>query len=267
VDVSCAGQLTAAQSPTAEVVWHDLECGDYRADLALWHELAAAHPGPILEIGAGTGRVALELARAGHAVTALERAPALLEALRARTGADSVHTVRADARRFRLPASHYALCLVPMHTIQLFGGLAERACFLRCARATLRRGGLLACAVLARVEPFSFGENETGPAPETVLIDDMLYISRPTRVTLRRRTVEIERERSVVTLAASHLDAEHHPPLASQRPVQRDVTELQRLTARTLEREARAVGLRVEEARDVEATEDHIGSTVVMLRA
>ena len=32
-----------------EVIWHDLECGSYRADLPLWRELAVREPGPILE--------------------------------------------------------------------------------------------------------------------------------------------------------------------------------------------------------------------------
>ena len=37
------------------VVWHDLECGGYDADLPLWRELAADADGPVLDLGAGTG--------------------------------------------------------------------------------------------------------------------------------------------------------------------------------------------------------------------
>ncbi len=43
----------------AAVVWHDIECSAYRADLPLWRELAAEYGDPILDVGAGTGRVAL----------------------------------------------------------------------------------------------------------------------------------------------------------------------------------------------------------------
>jgi ubiquinone/menaquinone biosynthesis C-methylase UbiE len=43
-------------------LWHDLECGDYRDDLPSWRSLAATAGGPVLDVGAGTGRVTLDLA-------------------------------------------------------------------------------------------------------------------------------------------------------------------------------------------------------------
>ena len=64
------------------VIWHDLECGYYELDLPLWRELADGARGPVLDIGAGTGRVALDLARRGHEVVALDRDAELLAALR-----------------------------------------------------------------------------------------------------------------------------------------------------------------------------------------
>ena len=154
-----------------------------------------------------------------------------------------------------------------MHTIQLFGGAAARARFLRRARTSLRRGGLLACAVLAHVEQFAFDSGEPGPEPETAMVGGTLYISRPTRVTEHRHTVVIERERSLVAISAHGAEAQGSPPPVARRTIERSMVELQRLPARVLEREARAAGLRVERAREITATEDHGGSTVVMLRA
>jgi 2-polyprenyl-3-methyl-5-hydroxy-6-metoxy-1,4-benzoquinol methylase len=54
------------------VMWHDVECGTYTADLPLWRRLARETGGRVLDIGAGTGRVALDLTRAGARVTALD---------------------------------------------------------------------------------------------------------------------------------------------------------------------------------------------------
>jgi SAM-dependent methyltransferase len=255
----------ASSARSSEVIWHDLECGSYRADLPLWRELAARHPGPVLDIGAGSGRVTLELARGGHAVTALERERVLLEALRGRPGAEGVRAVCADARGFRLKQREYALCVVPMQTIQLFGGAAGRSAFLRRARAVLRPGGLLACAILGRVEPFACADGDAGPAPETAVIDGWRYASLPTRVALDRRSVVIERERRI--FPAAEQPRWDNREGERERGRERSVIELDRLARRTLEREARRAGLRPEPAREVAPTEDHAGSTVVMLRA
>ncbi|HEV2726755.1 MAG TPA: class I SAM-dependent methyltransferase, partial [Solirubrobacterales bacterium] len=58
---------------SATAIWHDVECGSYAADLPLWEELAERCGGPVLELGCGTGRVALHLARRGHRVIGLDR--------------------------------------------------------------------------------------------------------------------------------------------------------------------------------------------------
>ena len=64
-----------------EALWHDLECGAYREDLPLWRALAHQAGGAVLDVGAGTGRVALDLAAGGVAVVALDADAALLQAL------------------------------------------------------------------------------------------------------------------------------------------------------------------------------------------
>jgi SAM-dependent methyltransferase len=257
----------ALTGPGADVIWHDLECGSYEADLALWRGLAEEHPGPILEIGAGTGRVALELARAGHAVTALEREPALLEALRTRARGLRVRCVRADARSLALRERSFALCLVPMQTVQLLGGAAGRAAFLGRARTALRPGGLLACAVLGDLDPFDCADGGPGPEPETAVIDGLLYASLPTRVAPRRRSVVIERERRIIASAAGARELERVASRGRLLHVEANAIELDRVSPRTLRREAIAAGFSPGRDRVVPATSDHSGSVVVMLRA
>lgn len=53
-------------------------------DVPFYLELAQASPGPVLELGCGTGRVALVLARAGFQVVGLEKSPAMLEVFTAK---------------------------------------------------------------------------------------------------------------------------------------------------------------------------------------
>src|SRR3954454_12202777 len=85
-----------------DALWHDLECADYREDLPLWRSLVAETGGPVLDIGAGTGRVSLDLAARGTSVVALDSDAALLAALEHRAAGLPVETVVADARRFEL---------------------------------------------------------------------------------------------------------------------------------------------------------------------
>jgi SAM-dependent methyltransferase len=264
VSSSTERRLQASQTARhmRQVVWHDLECGAYLADLPLWHELAEAAEaelggGPILEVGAGSGRVALDLARAGHRVTALDIDGELLLALRERAEGLPVETACADARSFALDARDFILCLVPMQTVQLLGGAEERVAFLRRAGAHLRPGAVLACAIVTELEPFDCAAGDVGPSAEVARLHGDLYESRATRVRVGMRSVVIERERKVIAAgnAPSGEVCEH------------DTVELARVSRSQLQREGRKAGLKPVDARAVAATEDHIGSIVVMLRA
>jgi SAM-dependent methyltransferase len=260
-----------AMSSAKEVIWHDLECGLYSADLPLWRELAAAHrDGPILDIGASTGRVTLDLAITGREVIALDSDPELLAALRERAAGagQNVETVCADARDFKLELEDgLDLALVPMQTVQLLGGPVGRKRFLQAARAHLRPGGLLACALVTELEAFDCSGGGPGPSPESIRIGEEVYSSHALRVTVGNQRITIERERSVTSASlASERQREAGQQQLDSGP-ERNVIELDRLTGRELEREAAAVGLRAEPARTIAPTDEHTGSTVVMLRA
>jgi SAM-dependent methyltransferase len=256
--------LSGALAAERAVIWHDLECGAYRADMALWRELAQEAreqhpPGVILDVGAGSGRVSLDLARSGAEIIALDIDPALLAALELRAGTTAIQTACADARDFKLERRDFALCLAPMQTIQLLGGPEGRIAFLRCARAHLRPGGLLACAIVTELEPFDCTLTGPGPSPETARIDGVLYLSRAVRVQLTRQRVRIERERSI--LAAEQREPTLEPSC------EHNLIELDRLSAARLRREGGAAGLQPAGTRTIAATEEHVGSLVVMFRA
>jgi SAM-dependent methyltransferase len=253
--------------PPAKVVWHDLECGSYRADLPLWRQLAERHGDPILDIGAGSGRVALDLARAGHRVTTLDLDSDLLGALRERAVGLEVETVCADARSFELPLRDFALCLVPMQTLQLLSDGTERAAFLRCALAHLRPGGLLACAIVTELDPFDVADGSPGPTPETAHVGETLYVSQAESVRVLPERIAIERSRRIVSSDARSPNDEGSADTPTDESAERNVIELARVSSAELEREGTEVGFHPEPALVIEPTDEHVGSVVVTLRA
>ncbi len=247
----------SGEAQTAEelhVLWHDLECGRYAQDLPLWRELATEAGGPILDLGAGSGRVALDLARAGHEVVALDVDACLLAALDERAAAAelAVETVQADARDFALER-RFALVLAPMQTIQLLGGPDGRAGLLRSAAACLRPGGLLACALADALEGFD-AEHTEPPLPDVLERDGWVYASHPVAVRPDADGATIERIRQTVSPDGA-------------RTAEGDVVRLDRLDGDTLEAEGIAAGLQLAGRRFVEMTDEHVGSEVVLLRA
>jgi SAM-dependent methyltransferase len=258
--------FSPARASSPELVWHELECGSYRADLPLWRELAEEYRGAILDVGSGAGRVALDLARAGHRVTALDLDHDLLCVLSERDADMNVETVCGDARSFELSRHDFGLCVVPMQTVQLLGGSAGRIAFLRRARAHLRPGGLLACAIVTTLEPFDCAEGDVGPSAEIAHVDGLLYVSRAVRVCALRRGFLIERERRILPPGKPGSSGVSTAPAVETAAV-RSVIELDRMSASQLECEALQAGLRPQPKREVAPTDDHVGSAVVMLHA
>jgi SAM-dependent methyltransferase len=223
-------------------IWHDIECGAYTADLPLWEELAAG--GRVLDVGAGTGRVALHLARAGCTVTALDIDPGLLAVLRERAGGLEIRTITADAADFDA-GEQFDLVAVPMQTIQLLPGAAARAGFFASARRALAPGGLVALAIATEMETFGDGEV---PPPDVGVSDGTRYVSQPTAVRAIPGGTRIERLRRTI------------PPGDAER----NVIVLSTVSAESLA--AEAAGFQPEPTRYIDPTPDHVGSEVVLLR-
>jgi SAM-dependent methyltransferase len=230
------------------VMWHEVECGRYQADQPLWAELARAAPDGVLDVGAGTGRVALPLARAGHAVTALDIDPALLAVLTERAEDIRVTTLAADAQDFALDAP-VGLVIVPMQTLQL---LADRSAFFACARRALVPGGRLAAAIATDLETFEAAEHL--PLPDVGRIEGWTFLSQPVAIRVDPDRYRIERIREIVAPDGERERTE-------------DVIELAHVSPAQLAEEAAAHGLEAEDLRRISETDEHVGAEVVVFRA
>jgi SAM-dependent methyltransferase len=235
------------------IVWHDVENGGYHADLELWHELAQQANGPVLDLGAGTGRVALDLAEAGHEVTALDADPAVLAELarRARELGLEVECVNADARNLG-PIGRFALIIAPMQFVQILGGASARAELLSGVVACLSPGGTFAAAI-ADLDEAVAAEDAAPPLPDVRERGKWIYSSLPLDVRPEPGGVAVEWLRQKVSPAGKLTEERHTQMLDSVEPDD-------------FEREAAAQGLRAERRRVVSQTRAYIGSTVIVCR-
>jgi SAM-dependent methyltransferase len=229
------------------VIWHEVECAGYSADLALWEELAEDAE-QILDLGCGTGRVALHLARRGHAVIGLEVAPELVAAFNERASELAAIAVAGDAREFSLDAK-FDLVVAPMQLLQLFASGSERERCLGCVAAHLAPDGVAAFAI---VEGIPDPVDGPPPLPDTREIDGWIYSSLPIEAGVDADVLRARRLRQTVSP-----DGELSEEL--------DEILLRMLDRPTLEREAEAAGLQPAGVRTVPPSADHVGSTVVLL--
>jgi SAM-dependent methyltransferase len=89
------------------------EPADTAAAVATLARLAG--PGPVLELGVGTGRLAIPLAATGLVVHGLDASAAMLEQLAAKPGGDQVVPVQADMAG-SLPDGLFSLVFVALNT-------------------------------------------------------------------------------------------------------------------------------------------------------
>jgi SAM-dependent methyltransferase len=123
---------------------YDRWCAGVDHDIAYYVLACEGAEGPIVELGAGSGRIAVELARHGHRVIALDAAPAMLAAaeLRARRyGVEQLlESVVGDlCEPPDLPSSDRVIA--PFRTFMHLTGDDERRRALAAAGALLAPGG------------------------------------------------------------------------------------------------------------------------------
>lgn len=104
--------------------FYDLTHASLTADFPLIFQLASQTDGPVLELGCGSGRLLLPLARAGHRVTGLDLSGEMLNRARARVAQEPtavqqrVTLHQADMTNFALPdGPPFGLAVVPYNTL------------------------------------------------------------------------------------------------------------------------------------------------------
>jgi SAM-dependent methyltransferase len=150
---------------------YDLSYADFDGDADFYAELAQICDGPILELGVGSGRVAVPLAKAGYRVVGIDTSRPMLArgrdyAARAGVPAGNLDLREGDMMDFDL-AERFGLVFVAADTFQHLQTTAEQ---LACARAAARHllpGGVFAMSIRS---PASVSWDDAGYA--TPLLHD-----------------------------------------------------------------------------------------------
>ena len=153
-----------------------------------------------------------------------------------------------DARSFELSGS-FPLVIAPMQLIQLFESAEERRSCLECVATHLAPGGVAAFAI---VESMPAPTDSASPLPDTREVDGWVYSSLPVDAQVDEEEIRVRRLRQTVSPEGELSEQIHEVALRT-------------LDAEILEEEARRAGLRPAGRRPIPETDDHVGSTVVLL--
>ena len=131
-----------------------------------------ADGGPILELGVGTGRLALPMADLGLDITGLDSSPAMLKQLREKPSGDKIKIVEADmAMPSQLSNKSFSVVLVGFNTFfNLTTVERQTSCIAEVARL-LRPGGRFIVEAFVPQPEFHEGISVRMIAPDVVLID------------------------------------------------------------------------------------------------
>ena len=125
--------------------WYaDITDAGATADRVL-HLSTAAGAGPVLELGIGSGRIALHLLRRRMRVVGIDASPAMLEQLRSKPGAELIEVHQGDmAEADRLVTGPFSVVLIAFNTFFNLDDVdRQQRCLEAVARLLAPRGSLL----------------------------------------------------------------------------------------------------------------------------
>lgn len=144
-------ERTVSDEPYTDAILYDLEFDGFDEDVIYYVELSRAlvAGGPVIELGCGTGRLTLPLARAGLSTVGVDRAGAMVDRLDAKLESESpavrdrLEVVRADYRTWA-PPEPVSIVLWPFNALHHLESPEALTAMLARVRSWTRPRGVLA---------------------------------------------------------------------------------------------------------------------------
>ena len=164
-----------------------------RRDIAFWQRMAAAAAGPVLELGCGTGRVALPLARHGSRIVGIDRSASMLARARTRIKRARLQTrvslIRGDIRHLPFPEKSFALVMAPYGILQSLLDEELLSATLKDVRRVLTRDGVFGLELVADLPAWDEYSNrvtlrgERGPHGKPIKLIETVRQDRKKHIT------------------------------------------------------------------------------------
>ncbi|MDH3728009.1 MAG: class I SAM-dependent methyltransferase [Myxococcales bacterium] len=144
---------TGSEAHYSDGRYYDQTYRRRRQDVRFYTDLAIESGGPVLELGVGTGRVALSIAKKGIEIVGVEPVAPMLEQAEenvrrlAPTARDRIELRQGDLRKLRL-RRRFPLVIAPFHVWNHLYTRGDIEQGFRTVRHHLRRGGRFAFDVL-----------------------------------------------------------------------------------------------------------------------
>lgn len=140
--------------------YYDAENAKLVEDLAAYTLLAERFGGPVLDVGCGTGRVALHLVERGFPVTGIESSSAMLTQARTKPGIEQVTLIESEVHKAQVK-TEFGLAVLAFSTFQHFTTQDEQLAVLSNIAHHLRPSGGI---VLDLSNPVHFFRTDDIPA-------------------------------------------------------------------------------------------------------
>jgi len=174
-----------------------------RRDVPFWRRVTRGARGRVLELGCGTGRVSLPLARAGVSLVGVDRSAPMLARLRSRAQRASfgvarrhLEIVRGDIRALPFASRAFAMALAPYGILQSLLDDADLRATLDSVARVLGPGGTLGIDLVPDVPHWREYQNKVqlrgraAGGAELTLIESVRQDPRRRRTTFEQRYVE-----------------------------------------------------------------------------
>jgi SAM-dependent methyltransferase len=178
--------------------YYDAENADKTDDIALYRDLTEDYPGAILDVGCGTGRVVLPLARDGHTVHGIDNNAAMLARAHKRIAMQPqayphLTLQQGDILKDELPPTKYSMVLLSYNMLMHFHEQPKQIALLERMREVIKMDGVLVLDLPNPADTFATPDSDAITLERTFIDPETGHMVMQQAVSALDRTTQLMR--------------------------------------------------------------------------